>query len=91
MGKFYGRIGYAETVEEPEGSGIWIPRITERFYYGEIGRSSRRLQSTGQLNDDIIISNEISIIADKFAAVLTAAFVTIFFNNPMFSLLTAIR
>lgn len=67
MGKFYGRIGYAETVEEPEGSGIWVPRITERFYYGEIGRSSRRLQSTGQVNDDIVIANEISIIADKFA------------------------
>lgn len=67
MGKFYGKIGYAETVENPPGSGVWKAEITERFYYGEIGRSSRRLQSTNQLNDDIIIANEISIVADRFA------------------------
>jgi hypothetical protein len=67
MGKFYGKIGYADTVENPPDSGVWRSEITERFYYGEIGRSSRRLQTAGQVNDDIVISNEISIVADKFA------------------------
>lgn len=65
MGKWYGVIGYAETVEtEP---GIWEERITERSYYGDIVRNNRRLQNSGFVNDDININNEISIVADPFA------------------------
>lgn len=67
MGKFYGKIGYVETVEDPPDSGVWRQQVTERFYYGEIGRSSSRSQTSGQVNDNIIISNEISIVADRFA------------------------
>ena len=65
MAKFYGSIGYAETVETKPG--VWTEQITERKYYGDITRNSRRLQTSGQLNDDINVSNEISIVADPFA------------------------
>lgn len=65
MAKFYGSIGYAETVETKPG--VWVEQITERKYYGDITRNSRRLQTSGQLNDDINVSNEISIVADPFA------------------------
>ena len=37
------------------------------MYYGELIRNTRKLQSTEYLNDDINISNEISILADPFA------------------------
>jgi hypothetical protein len=65
MAKFYGAIGFAETAET--SPGVWEEQITERMYYGELIRNARRLQSADQLNDDINVANEISIIADPFA------------------------
>lgn len=65
MAKFYGTVGYAVTEENTPG--VWDERIIERMYYGELIRNTRKLQSTEYLNDDINISNEISILADPFA------------------------
>lgn len=65
MAKYYGVIGYAETVET--APGVYEERITERNYYGELVRNTRRLQTSDQINDNINIANEISIIADPFA------------------------
>ena len=65
MAKFYGKIGYAETKETKPG--VWVEQITERSYYGDVTRNSRRLQSAEQLNDDININNEIRIVADPYA------------------------
>lgn len=65
MAKWYGVIGYAETLETRPG--IWEDKITERNYYGDVIRNSRRLQTTNQLNDNITVSNEISIVADPYA------------------------
>ena len=65
MAKFYGEIGYAETIETKPG--IWTEQITKRKYYGELVRNTRKLQSSDQLNDDINVANEISIVADPFA------------------------
>lgn len=65
MAKFYGTIGYSETVEtEP---GIWEEQITERSYYGDLIRNTRKLQTSEGVNDDVNLSNEISIVADPFA------------------------
>lgn len=65
MAKFYGSIGFAETVETTPG--VWKEHIIERDYYGELIRNTRRLQTADKLNDDINISNEISIVADPYA------------------------
>lgn len=65
MAKFYGAIGFANQVET--NPGVWEEKITEHNYFGDIGRNTRRLQSTNQLNDDINIANEISIVADPYA------------------------
>lgn len=65
MAKFYGKIGYANTVETKPG--VYEEQIVERFYYGDLIRNTRRLQSADQVNDDINISNEISIVADPYA------------------------
>lgn len=65
MAKFYGVIGFAETVEKTPG--VWKEQITKRNYYGELVRNTRRLQSTDQLNDDINVANEISIVSDPYA------------------------
>lgn len=65
MPKFYGVIGFAETVET--SPGVKKEQITERNYYGDLGRNTRRLQTTDQVNDNINIANEISIVADPYA------------------------
>ena len=65
MAKFYGKTGYAEALET--APGVWSESITEREYFGELIRNTRRLQTGDKLNDDINVANEISIIADPFA------------------------
>lgn len=66
MAKFYGVIGFAETVETDPG--IWEEKIVEHSYYGDIIRNIRKLQTpSNSVNDNINISNEISIVADPYA------------------------
>ncbi len=65
MAKFFGVIGYG--LNEETRPGVWKDQIIERQYYGDLIRNTRRLQSTENLNDDINIANEISIVADPFA------------------------
>jgi hypothetical protein len=65
MAKWFGKIGYADTVETDPG--IWVEKITEREYYGDVTRNIRNLQTSGSVNDDVNISNNISIVADPFA------------------------
>ena len=65
MAKYYGAIGYAETKETTPG--VWEEQITERTYYGDLIRNTRRLRTSDKLNDDINVTNEISIVADPFA------------------------
>ena len=66
MARFYGAIGYAETVET--APHVSQEQITERFGAGFVERNTRRLQaSSDKVNDDVDISNVISIIADPYA------------------------
>ena len=65
MAKWYGVIGYSETVET--SPGVWEEQITERNYYGDLIRDTRRLQTIDQVNDNINVANEISIVADPYA------------------------
>ena len=67
MAKFYGAIGFAETVQSKTKPGVFEEEIVEHFYYGDQYRTSRRLQSADQLNDNVNVSNEISIVADPYA------------------------
>lgn len=65
MAKWYGIIGYDISTEtEP---GVWEPNSTERSYYGDFIRNTRKLQNSGGVNDNINIGNQISIVADPFA------------------------
>ena len=65
MAKWYGTVGFAKTVEtEP---GLWEEDIVEGNYYGDILSNFRKLQNSGEVNDDVNIANKISILADPFA------------------------
>lgn len=67
MARFSGKIGFA-MIEETRPS-IYEEIYTERPYKGDVLRKSRQWSSSDHLNDDISISNEISIIADHFAII----------------------
>ena len=65
MAKFYGNVGFAETVEtEPS---VWEEKIVERPYFGDVLHRSRRLESSGNVNSNVNVTNEISIVADPYA------------------------
>lgn len=65
MAKFHGIIGFAGDQTETS-PGIWTEGITEREYAGDLLRFNRRTESSGKVNDDMKISNQISIIADAY-------------------------
>lgn len=65
MAKWYGMIGYGRTVET--SPSVFNEKVIERPYYGDIGRDTRRLQTSDKVNDDITISNQLSIVSDPYA------------------------
>lgn len=69
--KFYGIVGYCETVEETgDRKGNWIDGvIIERPYYGDVLRNTRRWDKSvnDSPNDDLNINNSFSIVADAYA------------------------
>lgn len=66
MPKFFGKIGYEEVVETQRG--IWLPEIKEYPYFGDILRQAYQPQPSSESeNDDLRLSNEISIVADQRA------------------------
>lgn len=65
MAKFYGSIGYVTTVETRPG--VWEEQVAERKYSGDLLQNRHMVQNADQLNDNINIANEISIVADPYA------------------------
>lgn len=65
MNRYYGKIGFYVTEETKPG--VWMEHFIERYYYGEISKFSRRSDTPKKVNDDLSISNIISIIADPYA------------------------
>lgn len=67
MNRFYGNVGYGESQESPEDSGVWVDTITEYSYYGDIIRNTRLLTRDDKLNSNVSVGNSISIVADEYA------------------------
>ena len=65
MAKFYGAIGYVQI--EEGAPGVYKEVIDEHNYYGDVLRNTRRYESTEHLNDNLLINNQFSIVADAFA------------------------
>lgn len=65
MARYYGDIGF---VFMQEGTpGVHREVSMPRKYRGELLQNSRKLATTDQVNDDIVISNRVSIVADPYA------------------------
>lgn len=65
MAKYFGKIGFAEQVET--APSVYDEQIVEREYYGDMTRITRQLQNSQHLNDDLNISNQLSIVSDPYA------------------------
>lgn len=65
MAKFHGVIGYIHIMET--SPGVHTEVVTERETNGDILRNNHRWENSGQLNDNLTINNQFSIVADAFA------------------------
>lgn len=68
--KFCGIVGYCENVEEKgDRKGNWIDKVTERTYFGDVLRNTRKWEGSRNesTNDDLLINNQFSILADSYA------------------------
>lgn len=65
MAKFYGNIGYVLT--EETSPGVYTNNVIERPYRGDVIKIMRRWDAGEKVNEDIDVSNEISILSDPFA------------------------
>lgn len=65
MPKFYGKVGFIETVET--SPGVWTEEITEKYYSGDVLRMSKSWQSGEHLNDNLQVSVQIRFVADPYA------------------------
>ena len=62
--RWAGKIGFAETVET--SPDVWSTIITEKSYTGEVVRNNRRWESGESVNDNFVISNAISLVANDY-------------------------
>lgn len=64
--KFSGKVGFWEKDVETK-PGVYKPEILERSYVGDVLRDTRRFQSgDNQQNENLVVSNRISIISDLY-------------------------
>ena len=65
MVKYFGKIGFAETIET--SPGVWQKDvIIEREAFGDVLRNSRAFEADQKVNDDLTVGNSISIVADAY-------------------------
>ena len=65
MAKTAGFIGYG--VETEIKPGVWENGPVEKPFYGDLIKNSKRNTNGEGLNDNIVIINQISILADPYA------------------------
>lgn len=63
--KYYGKIGFWNDDAEIR-PGVYNPSIEEKSYTGDILRNTQRWNSASQQNDNIAVSNRISVVADVY-------------------------
>ena len=62
--KYSGYIGFVKT--EETSPGVYKENRTSRRYRGDVLRNVRRFSGADKVNEDIVVSNELSIVADDY-------------------------
>ena len=65
MGKFYGPVGYSQMTQT--SPGVLVKSIVEKQYFGDVIKTTYRVREGQNLNDNVVIDNRLSIVADPFA------------------------
>lgn len=65
MAKYHGKVGFVTFAEIRPGVDREVP--VEREYYGDVLRNTKRWENGAQVNDNLQINNQISIVADAYA------------------------
>jgi hypothetical protein len=63
--RFSGKVGYGVTVET--SPSVYEDQIHERAHFGDVVRNSLRFREGESVNNDLSVSNSISIVADAYA------------------------
>lgn len=66
MAKFHGNIGFVQTSESATSPGVWEDSIVLRAYSGDVFKKSYKWVTADKLNEDLNISNQISIVIDDY-------------------------
>ena len=67
MAKYFGKIGFATSVEDTKHPAKYVETIRAEEYYGDVLENVKRVGSSTKVIDDIVVSNRISILGDPFA------------------------
>jgi len=65
MAKFHGVVGFVQT--EETAPGVFTEVVTEVSYTGDILRNNQRWEAADKLNDNLVIGNRFSIVANPYA------------------------
>lgn len=69
MAKFYGKVGFLETVEtDPiNHPGVFEETYVDHNCFGDVLEYNSRWENANGLNDDIKVGNKISIVMDPYS------------------------
>lgn len=67
MAKWFGKVWFSNVEEVETAPGVWKDEPVKREYYGDLIRNHKRYEQAQQINDNITLQNEISILADPYA------------------------
>lgn len=65
MAKFHGKVGFVTFPEKVPGVKIENP--VEYDYFGDVLRSGKRWAKGEDVNPNLVVNNQISIVADSYA------------------------
>ena len=69
--RYCANVGYRVTYEKKDengvGHGVWVEDITVRKYKGEVIKNYSRNSDGESINDNSMLNNNISIVADMYA------------------------
>lgn len=67
MARFSGMVGYVLNVPDPLYPSVFVDEVVERKRFGDIIKESSKWQPNQNLNDDIEVTNRVSLVSDKFS------------------------
>lgn len=92
MARFHGKVGFIRTEEtDPiNHPSVWKEVAKEYYYYGDVLKNTHRWDNVSNgTNENLVINNTISIIADSFANQNIGAMRYVSFNGDLWEITNA--